>query len=58
MEELAFLIPMQWIVSGIQIEDDLLRRLLVGVEEEIDEQAFDRQGVVADFVIARRFGAA
>jgi len=27
MEELAFLIPMQWIVSGIQIEDDLLRWL-------------------------------
>ena len=49
---------MQRIVGGIEVEDDLLRRLLVGVEEEIDEQAFDRRRVVADLVIARRFGAA
>ena len=30
----------------------------MGVEEEIDEQAFDRRRIVADLVIARRFGAA
>ena len=42
MEELAFLVAMQRIVGGIEVEDDLFRGLLVGVEEEIDEQALDR----------------
>ena len=57
MEEPAFLIAVQRIVGGIEVEDDLLRCLLVGVEEEIDEQAFDRRRVVADLVVAgRRFG--
>ncbi len=39
---------MQRIVGGIQIEDDLLGSLLVGFEEEIDEQRLDRGRVVAD----------
>ena len=30
----------------------------MGVQEEIDEQAFDRCRIVADLVIARRLGAA
>jgi hypothetical protein len=47
----------QWIVGGVRIEDDLLRRLLVGIEEEIDEQSLDRGRIVGDLVVAGRFGA-
>jgi len=49
---------MQRIVGGIEIKDDLFRRLVVGIEEEIDEQAFDRRRVVAHLVITCRFGTA
>ena len=52
MEEPAFLVAVQRIVGGIEIEDDLFGRLLVGFEEELDEQAFSRPRVVADLVIA------
>ena len=58
MEDAAFLVPMQRIVGGIKVEDDLLGGLLVGIEEEIDEQALDGGWVMADLVIACRFGAA
>ncbi len=44
MEEPAFLVAVQRIVGGIEVEDDLFGRLLVGFEEELDEQAFDRPG--------------
>ena len=52
------LIPMQRIVDSIEIEDDLFRRLLMGIKEEIDEQRLDRGRVVAHLVITRRFGSA
>src|SRR5208337_3380475 len=58
MEELTFLVAMQRIVGGIKVENDLFGRLGVGVQEEIDEQAFDRRCVVADLVVAGGFGAA
>jgi len=37
MEELAFLVAMQRIVGGIEVEDNLFWRLRVGLQEEIDE---------------------
>jgi hypothetical protein len=58
MEEAAFLVAVQRVVGSVEVEDDLLWRLLVGFEEEIDEQAFDRGRIVAHLVIARRFGPA
>jgi hypothetical protein len=58
VEEAAFLVAMQRVVGGIEIEDDLFRRLLVGVEEEVDEQAFDRRRVMADLVVSRRLDPA
>ena len=54
VEEPAFLVSVQRIIGGIQIENDLGRRLLVGVHEQVDEQSFDRPRVVADLVVARR----
>jgi hypothetical protein len=54
VEEAPFLMPVQRVVSGIQIEDDLRRRTPLGREKQIDERRFDRQRVVADLVIRRR----
>ena len=54
VEEAPFLRAVQGIVGGVEIEDDFLRRALVRLEEEIDEQRFDGGGIVADLVIARR----
>ncbi len=42
MEEPAFLVAMQRIVGGVEIERNLRRRLLVRIEEQIDEQRLDR----------------
>ena len=58
MEEPAFLMPMQRIVGRIEVEDDLLRRFVVRVEEEIDEQLFDGWRIGGDLGIARRLGLA
>jgi hypothetical protein len=48
VEEPTFLVPVQRIVGGIQIENDLLRRALVCLQEQIDEQPLDRSRVMAD----------
>ena len=54
VEEPAFLLAVQRIVRGIQVEDDLPRRLGVRLQEQIDEQRLDRRRVMADLVVARR----
>jgi hypothetical protein len=54
MEEPAFLVAMQGIVGGVEVENDLLGRRLVRLEEQGDEQSLDRGRVVADLVIAVR----
>ncbi len=36
MEEAAFLMPMQRIIGGIEVEDDLPGRPFVRIEEQID----------------------
>lgn len=57
-EKPAFLMAVQRIVGGIEIERDLRRRRFVGIEKQIDEQRLDGISVVADLVIARWFDAA
>ena len=42
MEEAAFLVAVQRLVRGVEIERDLRRRLLVRIEEQIDEQSLYR----------------
>ena len=54
MEEPAFLLPVQRIVRGIEIKDDLLRRLPMRLQEHLDEQPLDRRRIVARLVIPRR----
>jgi hypothetical protein len=53
MEEAAFLMPVQGVVGGVEIDVDLARRRLVRDEEEIDEQPLDGGTVIADLVVAR-----
>ena len=41
MKEPFFLMPVQRVVGGVEIEGDLRRRGRVGVENQIDKQPFD-----------------
>jgi hypothetical protein len=52
MEEPAFRLPVQRIISGIEIERDLRRGLGVGIEEQIDEQSLDGRGIGGNAGIA------
>src|SRR3954453_8610586 len=45
MEEPAFLLAMQRVIGGIEIQRDLCRSLGVGIEEQIDEQSLDGRGI-------------
>ena len=53
VKEPALLMAMQRVVGRVEVENDLSGRPCVRLEEEIDEQGFDRRRVVADLVIAR-----
>ncbi|WP_353039603.1 hypothetical protein [Mesorhizobium sp. M1300] len=53
MEETTFLVAVQRIVRCIQIKHDLLGRLPMRLDEQIDEQALDGARIVADLAIAR-----
>jgi hypothetical protein len=46
----------QGVVRGVEIENDLLGRRLVRLEEELAEQALDRRRIMADLVVARGLG--
>ncbi len=48
LEEPAFLVAVQRIVGGVEIEDDLLGRCRMRFQEQIDEQPLDRGFVMAD----------
>jgi hypothetical protein len=54
VEEAALLMTMQRVVSGVEIEDDLLRRVAMRLHEQVDQQALDHRRIVADLVIAGR----
>ena len=54
VEEPAFLMAVQRVVGGVEVENDLLGRPGVRLEEEIDEQRLDRRRVVADLLVAGR----
>jgi hypothetical protein len=55
VEEPTFLMAVQRVVGRVEIEGDLLGRLGMRLQEQIDEQPLDRRPVVADLVIARGF---
>jgi hypothetical protein len=56
VEEAALLMPVQRVIRGVEVENDLLGRRRVRLEEQVDEQPFDRRAVMADLVVARRLG--
>jgi hypothetical protein len=51
MEEAPFLVAVERIVRGIEIEDDPLGRPRLSLQEQADEQLLDRPRVVADAVL-------
>jgi hypothetical protein len=58
MEEPAFLMPVQRVVGGIEIKDDLLRCLVLRFQKDIDKQPPDGSAVMADPMVAGRFRCA
>jgi len=52
VEEAAFLVAMQRVVGGVEVEDDLLGRGCVRVEKQLHQQALDGSAIVSDAVIA------
>ena len=54
MEEPPLLLAMHGIVGRIEIKDDLVRRSLVRLQEQLDQQPLDGRRNVADLVIARQ----
>src|SRR6476661_4155522 len=57
VEEPAFLMPVQRVIGGIKVENDLARRLVVRIQELRHQQRLDGGRVVADLVIARGYRA-
>jgi hypothetical protein len=56
VEEPAFLLAVERIVRRIEVQHDPRRRLLMGVQEVLDEQPLDGFVIVDDLVIARDLG--
>ena len=52
MEEAALLVAMQRIIGGVEVKDDLFGPRPVRLEEQLDEQAFDRGRIMPDLVVA------
>ena len=47
----TFLLAVNGIIGGIEVEHDAGRRLGVGIEKEIDEQPLDRTAIVVELVV-------
>ena len=54
MEEASFLVAMQRIVGGVEIERDLLGRLAMRLKKQVDEQPLDGGRIMTDLMIAGR----
>ena len=55
MEEAALLMPVQRVVGRVEVENDLLWRPLVRLQEQRHQERLDRRFVAGDLVITRRF---
>jgi hypothetical protein len=54
VKEPAFLMAMQRVVGGVEVENDLFGRPCVRLKEEVGEQGFDRRGFMRDLAVLRR----
>jgi hypothetical protein len=52
VEAAAFLVAVQGIIGGIEVEDDLFGRRLLRLEEEVDEQTWARTADFLAFALA------
>ena len=52
VEEPPLLVAVDRVVCGVEVEHDLLRRALVGVEEQLHEQCLDRRAIMGDPAVA------
>jgi len=52
MEESPFLLPVQRIVGSVQVQDDFLRRFLVGFQEDLHQQAVHGSVIQHDLFVA------
>src|SRR5580704_4296321 len=43
VEETLFLMPVQRVVGGVEVQGDLRRRRRMGVEKQVDKQSLDRR---------------
>ena len=53
VEEAAFLMAVQRVVGGVEVEDDLLGRPVVRLEQQVDEQGLDRRGLMGNISVLR-----
>src|ERR1700756_524027 len=58
VEEASLLMPVQRVVGGVEVECNLRRRLVVGIEKQIDEQPLHGVSIGGDLVVAGRLGGA
>jgi hypothetical protein len=58
VKEAAFLMAVQRIIGGVEIENDLWWRLLVRLQEQIDKQGFDLGAVPGNPGVARQLRSA
>ena len=52
VKEAVLLLAVEGIVGGVEIEDDLIGRLRVGLGERFDQQGLQGLGVMVDLVVA------
>jgi hypothetical protein len=52
MEKARFLLPMQWRVRGIQIQNDRSRHFVLGLQKQRDQQFIDGFRRIGDLVVA------
>jgi hypothetical protein len=50
VEKPFLLTAVQRVVCGVEVENDLPRRTLMGIEEQLDKRRLDRLPIVTDFV--------
>src|SRR6516164_1208042 len=51
VEEAARLIAVDRVVGGVEVQDDLLRRHGVGLEEQVDEESLDGASAARDLLV-------
>jgi hypothetical protein len=52
MKKSALLPAVNGIVRGVEVQDDLVRRPVMGIEEELHEEPLQRAGIVQDLEVS------